>query len=109
MFGGKAGLGNMMKQAQEMQKNMQVAQAEIASMEVKGEAGGGMVTVTMTGKHEIIKVEIDDNLMDDKGMLEDLFAAAVNSASRNVEEVTQERMGGLTAGMNLPDGMKMPF
>lgn len=109
MFGGKGGLGNLMKQAQEMQKNMQKAQEEIASMEVLGEAGGGMVKVTMTGKHELVKVEIDDSLMDDKEMLEDLFAAAVNSASRRVEEVTQERMGGLTAGMNLPAGMKMPF
>jgi hypothetical protein len=109
MFGGKGGLGNLMKQAQEMQKNMQKAQEEIANMEVNGEAGGGMVKVTMTGKHELVKVEIDDSLMDDKEMLEDLFAAAVNSASRRVEEVTQERMGGLTAGMNLPAGMKMPF
>ncbi|BCN93962.1 nucleoid-associated protein [Thiomicrorhabdus immobilis] len=109
MFGGKGGLGNLMKQAQEMQKNMQAAQEEIAKMEVNGEAGGGMVKVVMTGKHELVKVEIDDSLMDDKEMLEDLFAAAVNSAARRVEEVTQERMGGLTAGMNMPAGMKMPF
>lgn len=109
MFGGKGGLGNLMKQAQEMQKNMQAAQEEIAKMEVHGEAGGGMVKVVMTGKHELVKVEIDDSLMDDKEMLEDLFAAAVNSAARNVEEVTQERMGGLTAGMDMPAGMKMPF
>jgi hypothetical protein len=109
MFGGKGGLGNLMKQAQEMQKNMQAAQQEIAEMEVTGEAGGGMVKVTMTGKHELVKVSIDDSLMDDKEMLEDLFAAAVNSASRRVEEVTQDKMGGLTAGMNLPEGMKMPF
>ena len=68
-----------------------------------------MVKVVMTGKHELVKVEIDDSLMDDKEMLEDLIAAAVNSASRNVEEVTQEKMGGLTAGMNMPAGMKMPF
>jgi len=109
MFGGKGGLGNMMKQAQEMQKNMQTAQEEISNMEVKGEAGGGMVKITMTGRHELTKVEIDDSLMDDKEMLEDLFAAAVNSAARNLESVSQEKMGGLTAGMNLPDGMKMPF
>ncbi|WP_321326467.1 YbaB/EbfC family nucleoid-associated protein [Thiomicrorhabdus sp.] len=109
MFGGKGGLGNLMKQAQEMQKNMQSAQEEIAKMEINGEAGGGMVKVVMTGKHELVKVEIDDSLMDDKEMLEDLFAAAVNSASRKVEEVTQERMGGLTAGMDMPAGMKMPF
>lgn len=109
MFGGKGGLGNLMKQAQEMQKNMKSAQEEIAKMEVAGEAGGGMVKVVMTGKHELVKVELDDSLMDDKEMLEDLFAAAVNSASRKVEEVTQERMGGLTAGMDMPAGMKMPF
>lgn len=109
MFGGKGGLGNLMKQAQEMQKNMQAAQEEIAKMEVTGDAGGGMVKVVMTGKHELVKVELDDSLMDDKEMLEDLFAAAVNSAARKVEEESQERMGGLTAGMDLPPGMKMPF
>ncbi|HIE39933.1 MAG TPA: YbaB/EbfC family nucleoid-associated protein [Thiomicrorhabdus sp.] len=109
MFGGKGGLGNLMKQAQEMQKNMQAAQEEIARMEVSGESGGGMVKVVMTGKHELIKVTIDDALMDDKEMLEDLFAAAVNSAVRNVEEVSKEKMGGLSAGMELPEGMKMPF
>jgi len=105
MFGGKGGLGNLMKQAQDMQ----IAQEEVAKMEVSGESGGGMVKVTMTGKHELVKVEIDDSLMDDKEMLEDLFAAAVNSAARRVEEVSAERMGGLTAGMDLPPGMKMPF
>lgn len=109
MFGGKGGLGNLMKQAQEMQKNMQVAQEELAKMEVTGEAGGGMVKVSMTGKHELVKVDIDDSLMDDKEMLEDLFAAAVNSASRRVDEVTQEKMGGLTGGVDMPPGMKMPF
>jgi len=109
MFGGKGGLGNLMKQAQEMQKNMQAAQDEIAKMEISGEAGGGMVKVVMTGKHELVKVEIDDSLMDDKEMLEDLVAAAVNSAARRVEETTQEKMGGLTGGMDLPPGMKMPF
>jgi DNA-binding YbaB/EbfC family protein len=109
MFGGKGGLGNMMKQAQEMQKNMQSAQEEIASMEVKGESGGGLVVVTMTGRHELTNVKIDDSLMSDKEMLEDLFTAAVNSATRNIEEATQEKMGGVTAGMNLPEGMKMPF
>ncbi|QBZ82532.1 Nucleoid-associated protein YbaB [Hydrogenovibrio crunogenus] len=109
MLGGKGGLGNLMKQAQEMQKNMQAAQDEIAKMEIPGEAGGGMVKVVMTGKHELVKVEIDDSLMDDKEMLEDLFAAAVNSAARRVEETTQEKMGGLTGGIDLPPGMKMPF
>lgn len=109
MFGGKGGLGNLMKQAQEMQENMQKAQEEIAKMEVSGEAGGGMVKVIMTGKHELVKVELDDSLMDDREMLEDLVAAAVNSASRMVEEKSQEKMGSLTAGVNLPPGMKMPF
>lgn len=109
MFGGKGGLGNLMKQAQEMQANMQKAQEEIAKMEVEGQAGGGMVKVSMTGKHELVKVEIDESLMDDREMLEDLVAAAVNSAARKLEEVTQEKMGGLTAGMNLPGGMKFPF
>ncbi|WP_024850653.1 YbaB/EbfC family nucleoid-associated protein [Hydrogenovibrio kuenenii] len=109
MFGGKGGLGNIMKQAQEMQKNMQAAQEEITKMEVVGEAGGGMVKVVMTGKHELVKVELDDGLMDDKEMLEDLFAAAVNSAARKVEETTQEKMGGLTSGLDMPPGMKMPF
>lgn len=109
MFGGKGGLGNLMKQAQEMQKNMQDAQDEIAKMEISGEAGGGMVKVVMTGKHELVKVELDDSLMDDKEMLEDLFAAAVNSATRKVEEESQSRMGGLTSGIDLPPGMKMPF
>lgn len=109
MFGGKGGIGNLMKQAQEMQKNVQEAQEEIAKMEVPGEAGGGLVKVTMTGKHELVKVEIDDSLLDDKEMLEDLFAAAVNAAARGVEDMSQERMGGLTQGMDLPGGMKMPF
>lgn len=109
MFGGKGGLGNLMKQAQEMQKNMEAAQAEIAKMEVTGESGGGLVKVTMTGKHELTAVEIDDGVMDDKEMLEDLIVAAVNSAVVRVEATTQEKMSGLTQGMNLPGGMKFPF
>lgn len=109
MFGGKGGLGNLMKQAQEMQKNMQAAQEEVANMEVTGESGGGLVKVVMTGKHELIKVDIDESLMDDKEMLEDLVAAAVNSAARRVDEVSKDKMGGLTEGMDLPAGMKMPF
>ena len=109
MFGGKGGLGNLMKQAQEMQKNMQAAQEEVANMEVTGESGGGMVKVIMTGKHELIKVDIDPSLMDDKEMLEDLVAAAVNSAARRVDEASKEKMGGLTDGLDLPAGMKMPF
>ncbi len=99
----KGGLGNLMKQAQQMQANMQKAQEEIASMEVTGESGGGMVKVTMTGRHEARRVEIDASLLsDDKEMLEDLVAAAINDAAHKVEAVTQERMAGMTAGLNLP-------
>jgi len=106
----KGGLGNLMKQAQEMQANMQKAQEEIASLEVTGESGGGLVKVTMTGRHEARRVVIDDSLVgDDKDMLEDLVAAAINDATHKVEAVTQERMSGLTTGLNLPAGMKLPF
>jgi len=106
----KGGLGNLMKQAKEMQENMEKAQAELANLEVTGESGGGMVKVTMTGKHEVRRVSIDDSLMDDdKDMLEDLVAAAINDAAHKVESTTQERMSGLTSGMNLPAGMKLPF
>lgn len=106
----KGGLGNLMKQAQQMQADMQKAQQEIASLEVTGESGGGLVKVTMTGRHEASRVEIDDSLVgDDKDMLEDLIAAAINDAAHKVEAATQERMSGVTAGMNLPAGMKLPF
>ena len=106
----KGGLGNLMKQAQEMQANMEKAQEEIASLEVIGESGGGMVKVTMTGKYEARRVSIDDSLLsDDKDMLEDLVAAAINDAAHKVEATTQERMSGLTNGLNLPPGMKLPF
>jgi DNA-binding YbaB/EbfC family protein len=106
----KGGIGNLMKQAKEMQENMEKAQAELANLEVTGESGGGMVKVTMTGKHEVRRVSIDDSLMaDDKDMLEDLVAAAINDAANKVESTTQERMSGLTSGMNLPAGMKLPF
>ena len=106
----KGGLGNIMKQAQAMQENLQKAQAELANMEVSGESGGGLVKVVMTGRHEVRRVSIDDSLLaDDKDMLEDLVAAAVNDAVHKVESTTQERMAGLTAGMNLPAGFKMPF
>lgn len=99
-----------MKQAQEMQKNMQKAQEELANLEVTGEAGAGMVKVVMTGKHDIKKVEIDDSLMqDDKDMLEDLIAAAVNDANRRVEQTSQEKLSALTGGMQMPPGMKFPF
>ena len=106
----KGGLGNLMKQAQQMQADMQKAQEELASMEVTGQSGGGLVKVTMTGKHEVRRVVIDDSLLaDDKDMLEDLVAAAINDAVHKVESTTQERMAGLTSGINLPPGMKLPF
>jgi len=105
----KGGLGNLMKQAQAMQENMQKMQEEVARMEVEGQAGGGMVKVVMTGRHDIKRVAIDDSVMDDKEMLEDLVAAAVNDAVRQVEKTSQEKMSGLTAGLNLPPGMKLPF
>ena len=106
----KGGLGNLMKQAQKMQEDMQKAQEEVANLEVEGQAGGGMVKVVMNGRHEIRKVTLDDSLMqDDKEMIEDLLAAAVNDAVRRVEKQTQEKMAGVTAGLNLPGGMKLPF
>lgn len=106
----KGGLGNLMKQAQQMQENMQKAQEEIASLEVTGKAGGGMVTVVMTGRHDLRRVSIDDSLMEeDKEMIEDLLAAAVNDAVRELEKATKEKMEGVTGGMQLPPGFKMPF
>ncbi len=106
----KGPMGNLMKQAQKMQEDMQKAQEEVANLEVEGQAGGGMVKVVMNGRHEIRKVTLDDSLMqDDKEMIEDLLAAAVNDAVRRVEQQTQEKMSGVTAGLNLPGGMKLPF
>jgi DNA-binding YbaB/EbfC family protein len=106
----KGGLGNLMKQAQKMQEDMQKAQEELKSLEVVGQAGGELVKVVMTGKHEVRKVEIDDSLLkDDKDMLEDLIAAAMNDASNKIEKLTKEQMSGLTGGFNLPAGMKLPF
>ena len=106
----KGGFGNIMKQAQEMQENLKKAQEEIAKMEVTGESGAGLVKVTMTGKHDVTKVSIDDSLLgDDREMLEDLVAAAVNDANRRVEKETQDRMSEVTAGMDLPPGMNLPF
>lgn len=106
----KGGLGNLMKQAQKMQEDMQKAQEELKSLEVVGQAGGELVKVVMTGKHEVRKVEINDSLLkDDKDMLEDLIAAAMNDASNKIEKLTKEQMSGLTGGFNLPAGMKLPF
>lgn len=106
----KGGMGDLMKQAQRMQEQMQKAQEEIANMEVQGESGAGLVKVTMTGRHDVRKVELDDSLLsEDKELLEDLLAAAVNDAVRKVEETSKSKMSGLTAGMSLPPGFKMPF
>jgi len=106
----KGGIGNMMKQAQKMQENMQKAQAELAEMEVTGKAGGGMVSVIMNGRHDVKRVSIDDALLEeDKDMLEDLVAAAVNDAVEQVEKTSQEKMAGMMGGMQLPPGMKLPF
>jgi DNA-binding YbaB/EbfC family protein len=106
----KGNIGNIMKQAQQLQANMQRAQAEIATMEVVGEAGGGMAKVTMTGKHEVKRVSLDPSLIgDDKDMLEDLIAAAINDAVQKVERATSEKMSSLMGGMQLPPGMKLPF
>lgn len=106
----KGGMGNIMKQAQQMQEKMQAAQQEVANMEVTGEAGAGMVKVTMTGRHDVKKVSIDDSVMqEEKDLLEDLLAAAVNDAVRKVESVTEEKMGSIASGMGLPPGMKLPF
>ncbi|MDA9556812.1 YbaB/EbfC family nucleoid-associated protein [Vibrio sp.] len=110
MFG-KGGMGNMMKQAQQMQERMQKLQEEIANMEITGESGAGLVKVTITGSHSVRRVDIDDSLMeeDEKEMLEDLIAAAFNDAARRVEETQKEKMASVTGGMQLPPGMKMPF
>jgi nucleoid-associated protein EbfC len=106
----KGGMGNIMKQAQAMQDKMQKVQAEIAAMEVTGEAGAGLVKITMLGNHNVRRVSIDDSLMqDDKDMLEDLIAAAINDAVRRVDETSKEKMAAVTGGLQLPPGMKMPF
>jgi len=105
----KGGLGGLMKQAQKMQEDMQKSQAELANMEVNGVAGGGMVSVVMTGRHDIRRVSIDDSVMEDKEMLEDLIAAAVNDAVRLVEKESKTKMSGMTDGLNLPPGFKLPF
>lgn len=106
----KGGIGNLMKQAQKMQEDMQKAQEEMANIEVTGQSGGGMVSVVMTCRHDVKRISIDDSLLtDDKDMLEDLIAAAVNDAVRQVEKTSSDKMSGMTAGLNLPGGMKLPF
>lgn len=106
----KGGMGNLMKQAQKMQEQMQKAQEELAEAEVQGESGAGLVKVTMNGRHDVKRVELDDAILgEDKEMLEDLLAAAVNDAVRKIEAQNQEQMSKMTAGMGLPPGMKLPF
>jgi nucleoid-associated protein EbfC len=106
----KGGLGNLMKQAQQMQENMKNMQEKLASIEVEGQSGAGLVKVVMTCRHDVKRVSIDSSLIgDDKDMLEDLIAAAVNDAVRRVESTTQEKMAGFTSGLGLPPGMKLPF
>jgi DNA-binding YbaB/EbfC family protein len=105
----KGNIAGLMQQAQKMQQEMEKAQVELANLEVTGEAGGGLVKVTMTGKHAVRRVEIDPSLLDDQEMLEDIVTAAVNDAVNRVAETTQDRMSGMTAGMSLPPGMKLPF
>jgi nucleoid-associated protein EbfC len=106
----KGGIGNLLKQAQKMQEDMKLAQERLAQEEVIGESGGGMVKITMNGRYQVSRVEIDPSLMsDDKEMLEDLISAAINGASQRVAEKAQENMAELTAGLPLPPGMKLPF
>ncbi|SEK90430.1 YbaB/EbfC family nucleoid-associated protein [Halomonas daqiaonensis] len=106
----KGGMGNLMKQAQEMQEKVQRAQEEVAKTEVQGEAGAGMVKVTMNGRHDVSKVDIDPTVMEeDKELLEDLLGAAVNDAVRKVEASSKAKMEEATAGLDLPPGFKMPF
>ena len=106
----KAQLAGLMKQAQQVQENMRKLQEQFASMEVEGQSGGGMVKVTMTCRHDVKRVNIDPSLLaDDKEMLEDLVAAAINDAARKVEATVQEKMAALTGGLGLPPGMTLPF
>ena len=106
----KGGIGNLMRQAQQMQETMQKAQAELADLEVSGESGAGMVKVVLNGRHEAKSVKIEPRLLtEDKDMLEDLVAAAINDAVHKLASRTQEKYAGLMSGMNLPPGMKLPF
>src|SRR5438477_10237029 len=103
-------LAGLMKQAQQMQENLKRAQEELARTEIEGQAGAGLVKIVMTCRYDVRRVSIDPSLLgEDKDMLEDLVAAAMNDAVRRVEATTQEKMGGLTAGMPMPPGFKLPF
>jgi DNA-binding YbaB/EbfC family protein len=106
----KGGLGKILKQVQDMQANMEKLQQELAALEVTGESGGGMIRVVMTGRHEVRRVTIDPTLMgDDREMLEDLLAAAVNDAVRKVEEAGKEKLAGVAAGLGPIPGLNLPF
>ncbi len=106
----KGGLGNLMRQAQQMQENMQKAQAELAGLEVTGESGAGMVKIVLNGRHEAKSIQIEPKLLtEDKDMLEDLIVAAVNDAVQRIAARSQEKYAGLMSGLNLPPGMKLPF
>jgi DNA-binding YbaB/EbfC family protein len=106
----KAQLAGLMRQAQQMQENMQKLQEQLGSIEIEGQSGAGLVKVTMTCKHDVKRVHVDASLLgDDKEMLEDLVAAAINDAVRKVESTVQDKMSGLTGGLGLPPGMKLPF
>jgi hypothetical protein len=105
----KGGIGNLMRQAQQVQANLAKAQEELARMQVTGESGGGMVKVEMNGKHEVSRVRIDPSVADDREMLEDLVTLAINDAVKKIETTSQQRLSGLMGGMQLPPGMKMPF
>ncbi|MGH8467530.1 MAG: YbaB/EbfC family nucleoid-associated protein [Gammaproteobacteria bacterium] len=106
----KGGFGNLLKQAQQMQEDFKRAQEDLANVEITGESGGGMVKVVMTGRHDVRRVTLDPALLkEEKEMLEDLLAAAVNDANRRVEQASQDKLAGLTAGMGLPPGFKLPM
>ncbi len=105
----KGGLAGLMKQAQVMQDNMKKVQEQLAQTEVEGQSGAGMVKIVMTCAHDVRRVSIDPSVLDDREMLEDLIAAAVNDAVRRGEALSKEKMSGFTAGMNLPPGFKLPF
>ena len=105
----RGNIAQLMQQAQKMQENMQRAQEELASLEVTGNAGGGMVNITLTGRMECRKVRIDPSVLSDPEMAEDLIAAAFNDAVNKANSASQEKMGAATAGMPLPPGMQMPF
>ena len=106
----KGGIGNLIRQAKKMQSDLQKTQEELANMEVTGQSGGGLVSVVMTGRHDVKRVSVDGSLMkEEKEMLEDLLAAAVNDAVRQVESQTKDRMSNLASGVNLPAGFRLPF